>query len=354
MLRRAPSFRGLCTGLALLAAEAALATAWPEALRAEVERIDRSTPGQLGVYIKRLDTGETLSYNADRPWYLGSTAKLPVAIAVLQEVDAGKRSLGDKLVLQDQDRIDGSGNLVWQRSGTSWAVGVLLKRMLGDSDNTAANLLIRSLGVDQLNRSARAYLGNGFNPLTDFSQVRYEVYAQLHPKARQLSNLDLVRLAAAPLGPPRVDALMRRLSIQRADLQATSLDEAYGRYYATRSNSATLSGYGAMLENLVRGRLLRPQTLQGLLVDLKFGTYDAYRLEAGLPREVRFVHKTGTQFRRACHMGVIEPQDNGRAAIVVATCAEDLDEHAQAGLAFESLGRAITATMLPGMRPGKR
>jgi beta-lactamase class A len=345
--------RACCLALALLCAEASAAP-WADALKARVERIDAATPGKLGIYVKRLDTGETFSYDADRPWYLGSTSKLAVAIAVLQDVDAGRRTLASKLVLQEQDRIDGSGNLVWQQAGTQWDVGSLLKRMLGDSDNTAANLLIRSLGIDTLNSKARDYMGSGHRPLTNFAQVRYDVYAQLHPKARQLPNLELVKLAAAPLGPARVDGLVRMLSIKRADLQVQTIDEAYARYYATGVNSATLSGYGAMLENLVRGKLLQPATLQGLLVDLKFNTYDAYRLEAGLPREVRFVHKTGTQYRRACHMGVINPQELGRAAIVVAACAEDLDEHAQAGPAFQQLGQAITETLLPGLQPGKR
>ena len=58
-------------------------------MRQQVERIDQASPGSLGVYVKRLDTGETMAYGADRFWYLGSTVKVPVAIAVLQQVDAG-------------------------------------------------------------------------------------------------------------------------------------------------------------------------------------------------------------------------------------------------------------------------
>ena len=49
--------------------------------------------------------------------------------------------------------------------------------------------------------------------------------------------------------------------------------------------------------------------------------YERYnRLEAGLPEDVPFIQKTGTQLERACHVGVIEPQDE-RRAIVVVTCA---------------------------------
>ncbi len=349
--RRAWCLASSLISLALLhaapAAHAAGAADWADALKARVERIDRDTPGDLGVYVKRLDNGETFAYQADRPWYLASSAKLPVAIAMLQEVEQGRHSLAERAVLKETDKVDGSGAVVWQKNGTTYTVQQLLKRMLMESDNTAANMLIRTLGTDRLNQHAQAYLGRkDFAGLTDFAQVRYDVYAEVHPDARRLSNTDLVRMAGAPLGPKRFDLLVRTMGADRATLQVKTLDEAYARYYRKRLNSATLEAYGGMLEQLVRGKLLRPEHTKMLYTDLKFDSYDAYRLEAGLPRSVKFIHKTGTQMQRACHMGVIDPQDGGRAAIVVATCAEGLDEHAEAGRAFEQIGRAITQTML--------
>jgi beta-lactamase class A len=355
MTRSALLLRAWCTALILASASlAAHSAAWSDALRQQIERIDQATPGQLGVYVKRLDNGEELSYQADRPWYLGSSAKLPVAIAVLQEIEQGRLRLAEQVTLQDTDKVDGSGNVVWNQAGTRYRVDALLKRMLMESDNTAANMLIRALGEDTLDRRARELLGGkGFTRLTDFTQVRYDVYAELHPDARKMSNMDLVRLAAAPMGDRRVYMLARTLGVGKDDLRVKTMDEAYTRYYARQFNSAPLSAYGAMLEKLVTGKLVSPEHRQRLFTDLKFATYDAYRLEAGLPRSERFIHKTGTQLHRACHMGVVNPQDGGRAAIVVATCAEDLDEHGEAGKAFEQIGRAITQTMLPGKKPGR-
>lgn len=348
-------WRAWCTALILTSASlAAQGAAWSDALRQQIERIDAATPGQLGVYVKRLDDGEVLSYQADRPWYLGSSAKLPVAIAVLREVEQGRVSLAQQVTLQDTDKIDGSGNVVWNKAGTRYRVDALLKRMLMESDNTAANMLMRSIGDEALNRHASELLGSkGFQRITSFAQVRYDVYAELHPDALTMSNMDLVRLAAAPMGPQRVDALARTIEVDKADFRVKTMDEAYERYYARGLNSAPLTSYGGMLEKLVTGKLVSPAHQQRLFTDLKYATYDAYRLEAGLPRSERFIHKTGTQLHRACHMGVVNPQDGGRAAIVVATCAEGLDEHGEAGKAFEQIGRAITATLLPGKKPGR-
>ncbi len=145
-----------------------------------------------------------------------------------------------------------------------------------------------------------------------------------------------------------MDGLLRALSIRRDELRVGTMEEAYARYYARQLNTAPLSAYGGMLERLVTGQMVTPQHLQRLFVDLKYDSYDAYRLEAGLPRTARFIHKTGTQLERACHMGVIHPQDGARAAIIVATCAEGLDEQREAGRAFEQIGRAITQTLLDG------
>lgn len=307
------------------------------------------------MYVKHLATGETLAYQADRPWYLGSSAKLPIAIAVLQEVEAGRLRLAQPVQLQEADKIDGSGNVVWQPSGTRYRVDELLKRMLMESDNTAANMLIRTIGEDALNHRARHYLGpRGFQRITTFTQVRREVYGELHPAARALSNQQLVELAAAPMGPQRVDKLVRMLAITPSALHAKTLEDAYARYYARQLNSATLTAYGEMLERLVLGGMVMPEHRERLYKDLKYDSYDAYRLEKGLPRSARFIHKTGTQLGRACHMGVINPQDGGRNAIVVAACAQDLDEHAQAGRAFEQVGRAIAQTVLEESRAAGR
>ncbi|MDP2769500.1 MAG: serine hydrolase, partial [Giesbergeria sp.] len=201
MTPRASLLRALCLPLYLaIASVAAHGADWRDTLRQRVESIDKAAPGQLGVYVKRLDNGETFAYQADRPWYLASSVKLPIAIAVLQESEAGKLKLTQNVALQDADKVDGSGDLVWQKNGTTYSIEALLKRMLMESDNTAANMLIRSIGEETLNQRARSFLGTqDAYRITTFTQVRRDVYGELHPQARDLPNVELVRLAAAPM-----------------------------------------------------------------------------------------------------------------------------------------------------------
>jgi len=337
----------LCLPLLLLPlAEDARAADWRDALDAQIERIDRATPGELGVYVKRLNGGDTYRHGAERFWYLGSMTKVPIAIAVLQQVDAGKLKLSDSVELQDADRIDVS-RVVRERTGRRYTVDALLDRMLKDSDNTAANMLIRTVGEDTVQRSAAQALGTqGFKRITNFATMRRDVYAEIHPSARGLPNTALVQVADAPLGPGRVRAVQRALKLKDGELQARTIDEAYDRYYRHDINAATLDAYGAMLEKLVRGELLQPASLQRLYAAMKLGTFTNHRLQAGLPRSEPFIHKTGTQYERACHAGVLRPQDRGADAVVVAVCAAGMDEHKDVDTIFQQVGRAVAQTAL--------
>ena len=315
------------------------------ALDARIEAIDRETPGELGVYVKSLATGETVSHGGDRWWYLGSTAKVAIAIAVLQDVDAGRIRLADRVALMERDRTEAS-QIVWQPIGTRHTVEHLLTKMLWDSDNTAANMLVRTVGVERLNASAKRAMGDGFEAFTDFATVRRDVYAILDPAAARLSNDQLVRIAAAQPGDARVQALARTLGKRPPELAVRSYDEAYDRYYETRRNSATLEAYGRMLEALAKGELLSPASTAHLYDDMKLGNFTNYRIQAGLPRSASFVHKTGTQHRRACHVGILQPENGGKDAFIVAACTSDLDEHKQAAPILERVGRALAETVV--------
>lgn len=321
------------------------------ALAEKIVAIDRTTPGELGVYVKSLATGEALSHGGERWWYLGSTAKVAIAIAVLQDVDAGRIRLADRIALTAGDRIEAS-QVVWQPVGTRHTVEQLLTKMLWDSDNTAANMLVRTVGLERLNASARKAMGDGFEGFTDFATVRRDVYAIVHPDAARLTNDQLVRIASVPVGPARVQALRRALGKTESELAVRSIDEAYERYYATRRNSATLVAYARMLERLVRGELLSPASTEHVFADMKLGNFTNYRLQAGLPRSVPFIHKTGTQHRTACHVGVLHPEDGGREAFVVAACTSDLDEQKQAAVVLERVGRALAETVVAAPAAG--
>ena len=301
--------------------------------------------------MKRLGDGSSVAIGADRFWYLASATKVPIAIAVLREVDARRLRLDETLRVTDDDRVDSTGELVWAKTGTAVSIESLLERMLAVSDSVAANMLFRRIGQKAVNDIARRSMGAGrTGAITTISEVRHRVYGELHPEANRLSGPQLLEIAASEAGPQRVSAVRRALGINADDLRMSSLDEAYDRYYAGRHNAATLIGYCAMLESLVRGRLLSPDATGRLFKAMGLGRDGHRRLQAGLPEGRPFIHKTGTHHRRACHMGVIDPGDGGRRAIVVGVAIAGPEDGRESDQAFERIGTAIRRTVLAPLR----
>lgn len=75
-----------------------------------------------------------------------SLIKVPIAAALLTEVDAGTIALDSTLALEATQIAGGSGHLQYMPVGTRFTVQRLAELMIRKSDNTATNMLIDRLG----------------------------------------------------------------------------------------------------------------------------------------------------------------------------------------------------------------
>ncbi|MDR7192315.1 serine hydrolase [Luteimonas terrae] len=331
------------------AVDAALATdaPWVAALDTRIDALDDAMPGRFGVHVRHYGAQPgTLDLGQDRAWYLSSTIKIPVAIAVLEQVDAGTLSLDDTLTLAQTDFVDGAGDMLEHKPGQTFSIATLLEKSLRDSDSTATDMLIRKLGEDHLNARIQAWTGGGFGPVTTILQVRYDAYAPVHPGVAQLDNMAIVSLRNAEAGEPRLQALASALGVARAGLDADTLDAVFDAYYRSDRNTATLPAFAVLLDRLAAGELLSPDSTRRVLDHMRAISTGDRRISAGLPAGTDFAQKTGTQHRRACNVGVINAERARDGATLVLACAEDFDELAQAETAFQGLGRALGETLL--------
>lgn len=313
-------------------------------LAREIHMINAGSAAELGVYIKHLGTGEVISHKADRLWYLASTIKVPLAIAVLQTVEDSRLSLQDQIVLKESDFVDGSGDLLYHQPGSRFSVAELLEKSIRNSDSTATDILIRLLGEQALNRRVReSMVGEGFRPFTTILQVRYDAYAELHPRAVELSNIDFLEIRSAGGTDERVRAFLRKLDLAHDQLMASNLELAFERYYTRNINSGTLVAFGLLLEKLVRGELLTDRHTELLFSHMGDISTGDKRLSAGLPERISFIQKTGTQIERACNVGVIHPHANDNA-VVITTCAENFGDIHHAEQVFQKIAEALTRT----------
>lgn len=309
-----------------------------------IEKIETRMPGNFGVYVKHLDSGDELDHKADRLWYLSSTVKVPLAIAVLQRVEKKELALDQRMELKQSHFVDGAGDLLWQKPGTRLTLDTLLEKSLVNSDSVATDMLIELLGEDAFNRQIReSMVPNGFRPFTTILQVRYDAYAHLHPRASELSNRDYLEIRGAGATEARVEMFRRKLDLSADQLKVATLEEAFERYYQSELNSGTLTGFGELLERLVKGELLDAAHTDRILGYMERITTGDKRLSAGLPKGTTLAQKTGTQIARACNVGVVHPRSLDKAVVVVA-CAEKYNALSEAERAFQELSQALQRT----------
>src|SRR5690554_4905893 len=324
-----------------------LLASWPaladlSALAEEVERIDAQMEGAIGVYIKRLSDGAEVKHGTDRDWYLASTTKVPLGIAVLQLIEDGDVDLHHELELQDSDYVDGSGQLLLAQPGTRYSIDELIQNSIEDSDSTATDMLIRFIGEDEFNRHVQTRLvPEGLGRITTIVSVRHDSYSEVHSGAKRLSNADIMDVRAASPNSARYEALLSKLGVADDEVKASSYDAAWEQYYEHGLNSGDLVAMGELLERLVQGEYLNEENTQRLLGYMKNVSTGRSRLQAGFPDHAVFAHKTGTQVARACNVGIVNA-DTPDDAVVVATCAERYDALANAEQAFAALGKAMT------------
>lgn len=317
-------------------------SAWREDLLGRIVEIDKKNLGNLGVYVKRVDESQALGYDDARPWYMSSTTKVPVAIVLLQKVEEGEFSLDREFVLQTSDYVDGSGDTIWDKPGTRLTARVLLERMLTQSDSTATDMLIRMIGEKELNRHFKARVASsGFGRITTLLEVRKEVYAGFHPKARALTNTDFIELKKVE-PDKKLEALASKLRVSVDELKFRTLQEGYEEYFSRGDNSAELASYGRMLERLVEGKLLNAENTRWLIGLMEKTVTGEKRIKAGLGPMWRFAQKTGTQQGRICNVGIVRGEVGSLA--VIAACLEKFEDRDRAEQTLEQLGRAVASS----------
>ena len=99
-----------------------------------------------GVYIKPSWLPGEISINGDTAFPAASLIKIPIAVALLKEIDKGTVSWDKTLILKRYHYASGAGYLRTKKTGTKVKLKEAFKLMLTISDNTASNMIIDLLG----------------------------------------------------------------------------------------------------------------------------------------------------------------------------------------------------------------
>ncbi|WP_417579285.1 class A beta-lactamase [Nitrincola sp.] len=117
-----------------------------DVLLSELKRIESHLDARIGFAAHDTETGMRWEYNSDQRFPLSSTFKTLACAALLQRVDAGSEQLTTSVSVSSSDLVTYSPVLEEYADTRDITLFELCEATMTTSDNTAANLILQSLG----------------------------------------------------------------------------------------------------------------------------------------------------------------------------------------------------------------
>ncbi len=230
----------------------------------QLEGIVAGFDGVMGLAAKDLATGETFVVNPDVVFPQASSIKIPVLIELYRQAQAGTLKLEEKVEVKKSVMVGGSGVLGrFSDGGSSLSLRDLAVLMIVLSDNTATNILIDRVGMQNVND------------------------------------------------------MLARNNLRQTRLQRKMIDTESQR--ASRENLSTPAEMIWLLGLLHQGKLLDPAHTSGVLEILKYSKNTALR--RAIPAGVELASKPGGLAGVACESGIVYLQNRPFAIAVMSTYA---------------------------------
>ncbi len=80
-----------------------------------------------------------------------SMIKVFILAKAMEDVRNGAMDMNEPLILDAENKVGGAGVIAGYASGTSFSLDKIMRLMITESDNTATNMLIDRLGMDNIN-----------------------------------------------------------------------------------------------------------------------------------------------------------------------------------------------------------
>lgn len=247
----------------------------PAALNAAIQSLGRSFRGDVGIAVVSVDDGWSISWNGSRLYPQQSVSKLWVAMTMLDAVDRGKVTLTTPVTIKPSDLTLFHQPIAALVTSTGYTTTVsdLFTRAMTQSDNTANDSVLRTVGGPQAVRSylARRYISN----------IRFGPGERL--------------LQSGTAGLTWNQGLAgRQFMAARANLPRSVRERALDAYLANPPDGAAPLGIATALARLQRGEMLSPASTSLLLSTMAKAKTGPQRVKGGVPAGWHYAHKTGT------------------------------------------------------------
>ncbi len=118
-------------------------------LEKQVAKIAEEAKGKVGVAAVLLETGDSAVLNADQRFPMQSVYKLPIAMAVMEQIKRGELDLDEKIGVTKEDFVRAGMRSPLRDAnpmGGEFTIRELIRLSLVESDGTASDVLMRVAG----------------------------------------------------------------------------------------------------------------------------------------------------------------------------------------------------------------
>jgi beta-lactamase class A len=157
--------RGLLVAGTTLAIIGRSARARAAGLSDELARIEAASGGRLGVAVFDTESGLQVAHRGAERFPMCSTFKVLAASALLGNVDAGRESLSRRIRFEARDLVAYSPITQSQVGGPGMSLTDICRAALNHSDNTAGNMMLKSIGGPAAVTSYARSVGDGVTRL---------------------------------------------------------------------------------------------------------------------------------------------------------------------------------------------
>ncbi len=175
-------------------------------LEAEIKELIKNLDGQCSIIVNNVTYGEKFAFNEDAVFPAASLIKLWILWALYKNASLGKADLDDEIILSEEDKAGGFGVLQYMHAGLNITLRDCATLMIILSDNTATNLLIDYLGIEEINNEIRR-LGM---QKTSLQRKMMDVEAKIRGLDNFTSALDVHNILAAILNSPEMPNQFRQ------------------------------------------------------------------------------------------------------------------------------------------------
>lgn len=259
----------------------------PEDLQSELQSLTAGYGEPVGLAVVDVQAGWTVQVAGDVDFPQQSVSKLWTAITLLDGVDQGRFRLDAPVTMRTEDLSVFFQPIAQSYGPDGYATTVedLLRRAMIESDNAAADRLVRYVG------------GAGAIQATLDRKRLTGVYAG--GEERDLQS------AIAGMTWRQSYGLANNFKVARAQLSPEVRDQALAAYLENPPDRATPAGVAQALAALKRGEVLSPGATALLISLMGEAITGPRRLKGGLPPDWTLAHKTGTgQDWRGASVGI--------------------------------------------------